>query len=110
MRKSIEKSTKTIRLKTDYQELLSQQRDLPSQQREPLSQQRDLDILKLHQVSTMQTDDYRTKGVTLSKQELAKLYRQAQRLLEENGSLKKELEFYGKQKGATNGVAKALNS
>lgn len=68
---------KTIRLKTDYQELLSQHRDL--------------EVSKLHQVSTMQTDNYNSKRVTISKSELSKLYKQAQKLMSENSSLKKEL-------------------
>lgn len=77
MQKSAERSMKTIRLKTDYQELLSQQRDL--------------EVVKLHQVSTMQTDDYHSKRVTISKHELGKLYKQAQKLMSENISLKKDL-------------------
>lgn len=64
----------------------------------------------MYQVSSMTTDEYQSKGISIAKSELAKLYKHAEKLMGENSNLKKEMQFYAKHNSTGNGVCKALIS
>lgn len=101
LRKSMDKSMKTIRLKTDYQEIMQ------NRQKESSASK----IVNHNQVSTKHTEEYSNKIIYISKSDLAKIQKQYKKLQEQNCSLKKEMDFYCKSnvKYPNNSVLKALN-